>query len=278
MTLLRPEEMAPLRGILKNDPRIASGDPDERRSLMKACGAGALCDRIGLLKPGEQFTSGLLSKLEDRGPVGNPGLAVFLDRYLVAFPEETTEKEKAFIRAITGRGNVVQEEGGGRTNMTDKPRPGETSPLGKPSDVGGKPPDKPDNPARTGAGGQTPAGTGAWNPLTFARSFLRDAIEAVPAVKYALGVGGLASVVAIVTGRFGLGLDPRFAVVGGVVMIVMMVVLVIFARVTEIVGESFRLPVMALTWFALLLFMAASTLLLTSVFFMWPLDLKHWLM
>ena len=278
MSLLRPEEMAPLRGILKSHFLIASDDPEDRRALMTACGAGALCDRVGLGKPGERFASELLSKLEGRGPVGDPGLAVFLDRFLVAYPDDATEEEKAFIRAITGRGNVIQKEGGGETNMTDRATAGKTPQSENESDAGGAPPGEPDDPRHAAAGGQTPARTGAWNPLTFARNFLRDAIEAVPAVKYALGVGGLASVVAIVTGRFGLGLDPRFAVVGGVVMIVMMVVLVIFARGTEIVGGSLRLPVMALTWFALLLFMAASTLLLTSVFFMWPLDLKHWLM
>lgn len=262
MSLLHPEEMAPLREILKHHSLIASGDPDDRRSLMTSCGAGALCDRVGLGKPGERFASELLTKLEGRGPAGNPGLAVFLDSFLAAYPDDATEEEKAFIRAVTGRDKAVQDESGGGTDMTDKTATGKT----------------PDTPGDAAAGGQQKASTGALNPVAFARSFLREAIEAVPAVKYALGVGGLASVVAIVTGRFGLGLDPRFAVVGGVVMIVMMVVLVIFARGTEIVGESVRLPVMALTWFALLLFMAASTLLFTSVFFTWPLNLTHWLM
>lgn len=279
MSLLRPEEIAPLREILKNHYLVASGDPEGRRSFLTDCGAGALWDRIGIGKPGEHFVSELMTKLEGRGPVGNPGLAEFLNRFMVAYPDDTTEKEKNFLRAITGRGKVVQEISGGGMDMTNKTPAGETPKSGKPSETGREQPDESGKSVNAATGGQTPApANGGWNPLAFAQTFLGDAIKAVPAVKYALGVGGLASVVAIVTGRFGLGLDPKFAVIGGGVMIVMMVVLVIFARGTEIVGESFRYPVMALTWFALLLFMAASTLLFTSVFFTWPLDLTHWLM
>ncbi len=77
---------------------------------MTVCGAGALCDRVGLGKPGVRFAPELLTKLEGRGPAGNPGLAVFLDRFLAAYPDDATEEEKAFIRAIAERNKTVQGE------------------------------------------------------------------------------------------------------------------------------------------------------------------------
>jgi uncharacterized membrane protein len=54
--------------------------------------------------------------------------------------------------------------------------------------------------------------------------------KAVPAVKYALGVAGILSVVAI-TKTF--GLSPYWAVLGSIVTLVLMVVLLIFARLTK---------------------------------------------
>ena len=68
---IAPGRNGPAQGNTENPPLIAAGDPDDRRSLMTACGAGALCDRVGLGKPGERFASELLTKLEGRGPAGN---------------------------------------------------------------------------------------------------------------------------------------------------------------------------------------------------------------
>ena len=102
-------------------------------------------------------------------------------------------------------------------------------------------------------------------------SFLKQAINAVPAVKYALGVGGIISVIAIVRG---FGIDFRVAVFGTVVMLVLMTLLLVFAKVSSRPQSTFKAPAVILTWFCLLLFIATATTLFLSVFFGKPLDLR----
>ena len=104
--------------------------------------------------------------------------------------------------------------------------------------------------------------------------FVREAIKAVPAVKWALGVGGIASIVAIVAA---FGLDVRVAAIGVLVMIPLMTLLVVFARAATLSGRAMRLPALILAWFVLVAFVAVSIGLLTSVFFDRPVPLKHWL-
>src|ERR1043166_1262904 len=74
---------------------------------------------------------------------------------------------------------------------------------------------------------------------------LREAIRAVPAVKYALGVAGIIAVVAIVK-SFGIG--PQFAVFGAIITLVLMVALVVFAKLTTTAPRHFKLPVLVLMW------------------------------
>ena len=104
---------------------------------------------------------------------------------------------------------------------------------------------------------------------------LREAIRAVPAVKYALGIAGIVSAIAIVTGGF--RIDPRIAVFGTVIMFVLMTVLVLFARLSTTPHHALGIAVIVLVWFSLLLTMFTATGLFTSVFFHWPLDLR-WLL
>lgn len=104
--------------------------------------------------------------------------------------------------------------------------------------------------------------------------FLREAIRAVPAVKYALGIGGVVAAIAVV---FSFKIDPRVAVVGTVVMLVLMGVLVVFARMSSLPGTRLAAPALVFTWFVLVLFMATSGSLFSSVFFQKPLDLSSWL-
>lgn len=108
------------------------------------------------------------------------------------------------------------------------------------------------------------------NPST-PPSVLKQAINAVPAVKYALGVGGIISVIAIVRG---FGIDFRVALWGTVVMLVLMTVLLVFAKASSRPQSAFKGPAFILTWFSLLLFMATATALFLSVFFGKPLDLR----
>src|SRR6185295_15930578 len=108
------------------------------------------------------------------------------------------------------------------------------------------------------------------NPL----SILREAIKAVPAVRYALAVAGIVSVVAIVQ-AFKIGF--RVAIVGAIVVLVLMVMMVIFARLSRTAGPAMMLPALVFTWFCLALTIATASVLFTSVFFKVPLDLRSWL-
>jgi PDZ domain len=112
----------------------------------------------------------------------------------------------------------------------------------------------------------------ALGPITV----LREAIRAVPAVKYALGIAGIVSAIAIVTGGF--RIDPRIAVFGTVIMFVLMTVLVLFARLSTTPHHALGIAVIVLVWFSLLLTMFTATGLFTSVFFHYPLDLGRWLL
>jgi hypothetical protein len=100
---------------------------------------------------------------------------------------------------------------------------------------------------------------------------IRAAIRAVPAVKYALGVAGIFAVVAIVSS---FGLDPRIAAAGAILVLVLMVVLVIFAKLTTIAPKHFLKPALVMTWAFLFITVATAILLCTSVFFGVPLDVK----
>jgi len=103
---------------------------------------------------------------------------------------------------------------------------------------------------------------------------LREAIRAVPAVKYALGIAGIISALAIVVS---FQIDFRVAILGTIIMLILMVVLVIFARLTVITQSYFVVPAIVLTWFCLLITISTATLLFSSVFFQNPLNLEHWL-
>jgi hypothetical protein len=99
---------------------------------------------------------------------------------------------------------------------------------------------------------------------------LQDAIRAVPAVKYALGVAGIVSVIAIISA---FRLDLRIAGFGTVITFVLMVTLVIFAKLTTIAPRHFVAPVLVLMWSFLALTIFSALLLFSSVFFGRPIDL-----
>ena len=67
----------------------------------------------------------------------------------------------------------------------------------------------------------------------------RNAIEAVPAVRYAAGIAGVAAAVAIVA-SFQLG--PAIAVLGVVVMLALMTALLVFARAAGVGAEDRATP------------------------------------
>jgi len=104
--------------------------------------------------------------------------------------------------------------------------------------------------------------------------FLKEAIQAVPAVKYALGVGGVVSIIAIIAT---FGISYRVAVVGFPIIIIMMVLLLVFAKLAVAKPQHFLGPLVVLAWFSMLATVATVSLIFTGVFFRWPLDLHYWL-
>lgn len=102
---------------------------------------------------------------------------------------------------------------------------------------------------------------------------LREAIRAVPAVRYALGISGLLAVIAL---AFASRIGPQVAVLGTLVMMVLMTMLVIFARLTTLAKKKIAFPALIFTWFVLIQVIATATVLFSSVFFGKPVDLKHW--
>src|SRR5689334_15724535 len=103
---------------------------------------------------------------------------------------------------------------------------------------------------------------------------LRESIIAVPAVKYALGIGGIVATISI---AYSLRIDPRVAVIGTLVTLLLMTVLVVFSRMASVGSARAFQPALVLTWFSLVLFIAVSGTLFSCVFFGTPRDLSSWL-
>lgn len=98
-------------------------------------------------------------------------------------------------------------------------------------------------------------------------TLLKAAIKAVPAVKYALGVAGIMSAIAIIRG---FGLDLRVAVFGTIIMLVLMTALVVFAALTRARSPQVRLAALVMMWSFLILVILSATLLFTSTFLQFP--------
>jgi hypothetical protein len=103
---------------------------------------------------------------------------------------------------------------------------------------------------------------------------LREAIRAVPAVKYALGVTGIVAAISIIKA---LRVDFRLAGWGTIVMLFLMVALFLFNRLTQSSASLFVGPARVFTWFTLFLFMATSASMFGSIFFRYPVDLQYWI-
>jgi hypothetical protein len=104
-----------------------------------------------------------------------------------------------------------------------------------------------------------------------ALGFLREAITAVPAVKYALGVGGIAAVISIVAGW----LDLRIAIVGLPVLFILMFVLLVFSRLAASSTAPMVSAAVVLVWFSVVM-MVLVTAGFAITFFMQPEALHRW--
>ncbi|HZS45640.1 MAG TPA: hypothetical protein VFC63_11090 [Blastocatellia bacterium] len=98
-------------------------------------------------------------------------------------------------------------------------------------------------------------------------NILKLAIDAVPAVRYALGIAGIAAAAAIIKTLIK---SPEQAVFGVVIMLVLMVVLVVFANLAQSGSASTGSIGKVLAWFFVILIMSTSLLIFTGYFFNWP--------
>jgi hypothetical protein len=103
---------------------------------------------------------------------------------------------------------------------------------------------------------------------------IAGAVKAVPAVKYALGIGGIAAIVAIIAG---FKISFPVAVFGVIVMFALMFILVIFSKFSESASQSFKPLSLVLAWTFVVLTICAATLLVTSFFWNWPRPLDKYL-
>lgn len=100
---------------------------------------------------------------------------------------------------------------------------------------------------------------------------LRAAIRAVPAIKYALGVAGIAATVAIVAG-FTIGYKVAF--LGTVIMLGFMFCLVLFSSFAQYGAASTRPLALTLAWTFVLLTSMSGLFIVTGFFFSWPKPLE----
>ena len=103
-------------------------------------------------------------------------------------------------------------------------------------------------------------------------NILKEALRRVPAMKYALAVAGILAVVALV-GAF--RISPLVAVFGAVIILVLMVAMVIFARLTKVAPRHLLLPAQVMMWSFLLVTVATAFLLFSCTFFRWPKPLNE---
>jgi hypothetical protein len=100
---------------------------------------------------------------------------------------------------------------------------------------------------------------------------LKEAIEAVPAVRYALGVAGIAAIVAII---IGLKLNPQIAVFGTLIVLGLMFVLLVFSKYAGKPDIDAAGPASLLVWFYALAVIVATVLFMTSYFANWPVQFR----
>jgi len=104
--------------------------------------------------------------------------------------------------------------------------------------------------------------------LSDLKALLSEAVKKVPSIRYAQGVAGVGAAAAIVYTAF--RGDARAAVLGTVITIGLMIVLLIFARLTQTKSKNVLYAGILGMWVILGLFLATAIGLWTSFFFGWP--------
>jgi hypothetical protein len=100
---------------------------------------------------------------------------------------------------------------------------------------------------------------------------LRASVVAVPAMRYALGVAGLAGSASLALGFFG---TPEAAIIGAAASLGGSFLLLVFAKLAREKPKTFRRPALVVMWTTTVLFSLSLVLLLTSFFFDRPLHLR----
>ena len=99
---------------------------------------------------------------------------------------------------------------------------------------------------------------------------LREAVRAVPVVRYALGIAGVAVVVLLLRSFAG-GLQT--GIIGVAVVLVLMTVLLVMAWVAKLAGSSIRVIAMTFLCLMLVAFFIPLGFAISSFFFCWP---RNW--
>lgn len=117
-----------------------------------------------------------------------------------------------------------------------------------------------------------PVGTKVADFLT-PGSFILAAKNAHPAFRYAIVVAGILAIVVIFT-RY--GVDFATLVFGGITLVVLMVLFLVFSQAAKLAKAKMALPATVLVWAFLAVSIVVPVLLVTSVFANVPLPLKDW--
>lgn len=100
---------------------------------------------------------------------------------------------------------------------------------------------------------------------------LKDAIRAVPALRYALGVVGIVSVIAIVKM---LNVDFELAIFGTIVIVALMILLLVFSTIADKKNKaSLRILGLIFSWAVMILITLIVILLPVEYFAHWPFDI-----
>lgn len=111
-------------------------------------------------------------------------------------------------------------------------------------------------------------------PEKFNLELIRESIKSVPAMKYALALIALLSIVSSIPFT---GISFTTAAIGVIGILILMVMIVIFTAVARLRGPI-KKPAIILVWFSLIIMILSVTLVFTSVFFNEPLQIKEWIL
>jgi hypothetical protein len=103
---------------------------------------------------------------------------------------------------------------------------------------------------------------------------LKDALKKVPSLKYALAAAVVLWILALVVFW---KLPLPVAIFGSIGMFVLMVLLLLFAKVTALPSRKFSIPALVTVWSLVPIPPLVVGTLYLCIFFGWPRDLGHWL-